>query len=40
MRFQFSLNLTETEIFPSTLTNQTYKINHNLIVIKVRLFNS
>ena len=39
MHFQFSLNLTKTEIFPSTLTNQTYKINQNLNVINVRLFN-
>ena len=39
MRFQFSLNVTKTEIFPSTLTNQTYKINQNLNVINVRLFN-
>ena len=36
-RCQVYLNVTETETFTSTSTNQTYKIK-NLIVIRVALF--
>ena len=37
-RCQVCLNVTETEMFTSTSTNQTYKINHKLIVLKGLLF--